>query len=183
MKIITFATAVRLGALTIILILWAGWAWFRMIRMPGRTHVGPLPTLTSHQVTLRDGLRKDVEMPAGQIGPCNVFQPIQLAATAEYIKQQFSSAGFKPTTQEFLTSGATCFNIEVEIIGMKMPDEFVIVGAHYDTVYSSPGANDNATGVAALLALARYFYDKKTSRTLRFVAFANEEPPFYGTEG
>jgi len=58
-------------------------------------------------------------------------------------------------------------------------DEVIVIGAHYDSVIGSPGADDNATGVAAIIELATRF--TKTKRTLRFVAFANEEPPHFGT--
>jgi acetylornithine deacetylase/succinyl-diaminopimelate desuccinylase-like protein len=58
----------------------------------------------------------------------------------------------------------------------------IVVGAHYDTVPGSPGANDNATGVAAVLALARRFAGRPRPRTIRFVAFVNEEPPWFQTE-
>jgi hypothetical protein len=67
----------------------------------------------------------------------------------------------------------------VEIKGNQKPDKIVIVGAHYDSVVGSPGANDNGTGAAAVLALARAFAGEKTARTLRFVEFVNEEPPFF----
>ena len=72
-------------------------------------------------------------------------------------------------------SGTACCNLEVEIPGTARPEEIVVVGAHYDTVPGTPGANDNASGVAATLALARRFAKRKIGRTLRFVAFANEE--------
>ena len=59
--------------------------------------------------------------------------------------------------------------------------ENVVVGAHYDTVVGCPGANDNATGVAAVLELAQRFSGRPQPRTIRFVAFVNEEPPFFQT--
>lgn len=65
---------------------------------------------------------------------------------------------------------------------MRGGDEIVVIGAHYDTVPGSPGADDNATGVAALLAIARCFVHEQPAHTVRFVAFANEEPPFFATE-
>lgn len=73
-------------------------------------------------------------------------------------------------------------NIEAEMTGSKKPEEIIIVGAHYDSVSGSPGANDNASGVAALLELARNFKEQSPERTLRFVAFVNEEPPYFQTE-
>ena len=65
--------------------------------------------------------------------------------------------------------------------GRQAPDEIVVIGAHYDSVFGSPGANDNGSGVAALLELARLFAARDTGRTVRFVAFVNEEPPFFRT--
>jgi len=71
-------------------------------------------------------------------------------------------------------------NYEAERLGSK--SEKVIVGAHYDSSSGSPGANDNASGVAALLFLAKRFIAKKPICTLRFVAFVNKEAPFFDTE-
>ncbi len=56
-----------------------------------------------------------------------------------------------------------------------------MIGAHYDTVSGCPGANDNGTGVAAVLELAQRFSRRPQPRTIRFVAFVNEEPPFFKT--
>src|SRR6185437_2142281 len=72
-----------------------------------------------------------------------------------------------------------CFNLQVELPGSKQPDEIVVIGAHYDSYPGAPGANDNASGTAALLALARRFAKAQPERTLRFVAFTNEEPPYF----
>ena len=57
-----------------------------------------------------------------------------------------------------------------------------MVGAHYDTVRTTPGADDNASGVAGLLRLAKLFSGRPRDRTVRFVAFALEEPPTYRTK-
>src|SRR5205085_11792136 len=73
----------------------------------------------------------------------------------------------------------SCHNIELEI--RVTGPEILIVGAHYDSVFGSPGANDNGSGVAGLLALALRFAGKPCGQTLRFVAFVNEEPPYFQT--
>ncbi len=73
-------------------------------------------------------------------------------------------------------------NLEVERKGTRRPQEIVIVGAHYDSAPGSPGADDNGSGVAALLALAARFARAGPGRTIRFVAFVNEEPPFFHTD-
>jgi Zn-dependent M28 family amino/carboxypeptidase len=70
-------------------------------------------------------------------------------------------------------------NLEIELPGTVYPDEIVIIGAHYDSIIGSPGANDNSSGVAALLEIAYALHYENPARTLRFVAFVNEEPPFY----
>jgi len=115
-----------------------------------------------------DHLRDSVFTLARDIGERNVTKPRAYAAAAEFIEKSLPSA-----SRQTFDSGV---NIESEIRGS---DEIVIVGAHYDSVIGSPGADDNATGVAALIELARRFSQSK--RTLRFVAFANEEPPHFGT--
>jgi Zn-dependent M28 family amino/carboxypeptidase len=72
-------------------------------------------------------------------------------------------------------------NLEVELRGVTAPEEIVVVGAHYDSVFRCPGANDNGSGTAGLLALARALAASKPVRTLRLVAFVNEEPPQFRT--
>jgi hypothetical protein len=69
--------------------------------------------------------------------------------------------------------------VEAELRGSARPEEIEVIGAHYDTVPGSPGADDNASGVAAVLALARRFAHAPSGGTIRFLAFANEEPPWF----
>jgi Zn-dependent M28 family amino/carboxypeptidase len=83
--------------------------------------------------------------------------------------------------RSYEVSRLTVSNIEVTLPGTSRAGEIVVIGAHYDTVKGCPGANDNATGVAALLELARRFASRRHVRTLKFVAFVNEEPPFFRT--
>jgi Zn-dependent M28 family amino/carboxypeptidase len=73
----------------------------------------------------------------------------------------------------------TVRNIEATKRGTGATDEIVLVGAHYDSVEGTVGANDNASGVAGLLAIAHLLRDTPLPRTLRFVAFVNEEAPFF----
>jgi hypothetical protein len=157
-------------------------AWWIMIRMPFESYDGPLPPLNAEQQTLRSALERDVTRLAGEIGERNVFQPAMLHAAAAYIEAELFAAGYTVTSQRFEVRGVECRNLEVQIQGRSRADEIVVVGAHYDSVTGSPGANDNGSGVAALLALARTWADSEPERTLRFVAFVNEEPPFFQTE-
>ncbi len=109
-------------------------------------------------------------------------RPQELAMAADWIEAQFEAAGYDVQRQEYEVTGVTCCNLEAKIAGDGQPEEIVIVGAHYDTVIGTPGANDNSSGVAAMLALARRFAGRKVDRTVRFVAFVNEEPPYFQTE-
>ena len=168
------------GLISILGIVVAG-GWLVMIRMPGESYSGPLPAATDEIRGLERQLRAHVDMLAGEIGERNVLRYPQLVSAAEYIEKTLSEAGYEVARQGYEVSGKVCENIEAEVRGTESPDEIVLIGAHYDSVKGSPGANDNATGVAATLALARAFAQNPTTRTLRFVAFTNEEPPFFQT--
>jgi len=150
-----------------------------MIRMPLKSFRGPLPTLTSAQATLRDELQRDVQKLAGEIGERNTYTPRALHAAADYIEARFTNAGLMVTRQSYTAMGERCDNLITEIRGSTRANEIVVVGGHYDSVQGVAGANDNASGAAATLALARKFAATKPARTLRFVAFVNEEPPFF----
>jgi len=181
LRIVTRGSIVRLAVLAAVLAIFYLCAYSAMIRMPGKSYAGPLPAMTDEQVALRDELIRDVDMLASQIGERNIWTCANLTAAADFIEASLTKAGYRPRRQNFTAAGKTCCNIEVEIKGTALPDEIVVIGAHYDTVPGSPGANDNGSGVAAALALARRFAKQKPTRTLRFVFFANEEPPFFQT--
>jgi len=153
--------------------------WFVMIRMPGESYSGPLPAATDKIRALEGELRSHVDMLAGEIGERNVFHYPKLVQAADYIGKMLSEVGYEVSRQEYDVAGQICANIEAEVRGTERPEDIVLIGAHYDSVKGSPGANDNATGVAAMLAIAGAFAQNPTTRTLRFVAFANEEPPFF----
>ncbi len=156
-----------------------------MFRIPGKSYHGPVPPLTDEQMVLREQLRKDVAKLAGEIGDRNVNTEYEnLCKASDFIEESFVKAGYKVSLQGYEVSqygleGRECYNLEVEITGSEKPDEIVVIGAHYDSLEGTPGANDNGSGVAALLALARAFVDNQPVRTLRFVAFVNEEPPYF----
>jgi Zn-dependent M28 family amino/carboxypeptidase len=128
-----------------------------------------------------DALRGHVEMLAATIGERNIWKYASLNEAANYIEQQLAASGYLPTRQSYEVSRLPVSNIDVTLEGTSRPDDVVVVGAHYDTVTGCPGANDNATGVAAVLELARRFAGRRQPRTVRFAAFVNEEPPFFQT--
>ena len=146
--------------------------------MPGK-NVSVAAPLSPDEMALREELRRDVQTLAGDIGERNMIRYSQLNAAAEFIENSFSRVGLRPRRDTYELNGRACHNIEGEIHGVR--PEIVLVGAHYDSVFGGPGANDNGSGVAALLALARSFSGKIGQQTLRFVAFVNEEPPFFQT--
>jgi hypothetical protein len=164
-------------ALVLLVVIFLVWAFG--IRMPGR-NISTAAALNDAEVALRAELVADVRTLAGDIGERNLTRYAQLNAAADFIETSLIRAGLTPRRESYDVRGQACHNIEVEIRGSR--PETLIVGAHYDSVLGSPGANDNGSGVAGLLALARRFAGKPCGRTLRFVAFVNEEPPHFQTE-
>ncbi len=158
-----------------------GLIWLTMIRMPGKSWRGPLPELTGTQAALRDELDAEVTVLATRIGERNVFRSEALDESARYLETQLTEARYAVTRQEFDVNGHTCVNLAVELPGADRPGEIVVVGGHYDSVAGCPAANDNGSGVAATLALARRLRDHQPARTIRFVFFVNEEPPWFQT--
>ena len=154
-------------------------------------------TMRRSEMTVAEELRHDVEVLAGEIGERNVWLPGRLESAAAWIEFSLCGCGLKVDRQGFEAEGQRVFNIEAELRGDERPDEVLILGAHYDSRCGmksrhsrrripgkpgTPGADDNASGVAAILALARRFAQKPQPCTLRFVAFVNEEAPFFQTE-
>jgi len=113
-----------------------------------------------------------------------VFNYENLQKAADYIQEFWQKAGFEVSRQPYTVLGEkTVANLCVEVPGTSLPGEIVLLGAHYDSVGGHcPGANDNASAVAALLELSLLFRNMQPKRTLRFCAFVNEEPPFYHTK-
>ena len=178
-RILFSALSVSIAVAAILALLW----WFG-IKMPGK-NISKAAPLSPDEVTLREELRADVQKLAGDIGERNMWHYPQLNAAADFIENSFSRAGLRPRRDTYEIRGQACHNIETEIAGAS--PEIILIGAHYDSVFGSPGANDNGSGVAAMLALARRFANRQPERrltqtpykTLRFVAFVNEEPPYF----
>lgn len=154
-------------------------AMFFFVRMPGSTFSGPLPPLTLQEGQTSDRLRRHVYTLAKDIGPRNIWQGSSLSSTVAYMEKVLTGLGYVVRQQKFSADNVPALNLEVEIAGRLKPEEIVVVGAHYDTVFGCPGANDNGSGIAALLELARLLADTGPLRSIRLVAFANEEPPFF----
>lgn len=150
-----------------------------MIAMPGRSWSGALPALTDEDRRLVERLREHVHAIASK--PHHRWAPAELEAAAVYIEERLRAAGHAVQREEFRSAGATVRNLFADVRGAQRPGEIVVVGAHYDSVAGAPGANDNGSGVAAVLELARVAREWRPDRTWRFALFVNEEPPFFQT--
>lgn len=130
--------------------------------------------------SLDQRLRQHVERLADEIGVRNVYRSQALHAAEAFIRDTWTAYGYEVTAQEYAAAGVRSANLEVKLPGTK-DRETILVGAHYDTVQSSPGADDNASGIAVLLELTRLLRHAQPQCELRFVAFVNEESPFFFT--
>jgi len=128
---------------------------------------------------LGDALRRHVEHLAATIGERHVRRPAALHAAERYIREAWTRLGYAVVRQPYRAYDVESANLEIAIPGRAQPSAIVLAGAHYDTVDGSPGADDNASGVAALIELARMLRDERPAQTIRLVAFVNEEPPFF----
>jgi Zn-dependent M28 family amino/carboxypeptidase len=146
--------------------------------MPGKSFRGPLPALTASQKSLSERLRADVSHLAVDIGERNLDRPAELVKTRDWIESRMRSLGYTVTRQNFKVRGKTVSNLECSFHQGHGP--VVVVGAHYDSARGCPAANDNGSGVASLLALAELL--KASKAPIRFVAFVNEEPPYFQSE-
>lgn len=163
-----------------IVALLGGFLAFTMI-MPGRSHHGALSPLSADSEKLATRLRADVVALVGERGDRSQRTAGTFARATKVIEEAFHEDGYSVTRLPYDSEGVTVENLEVVLAGSAKAREVVVVGAHYDTAAGGPGADDNASGVAALLAIARALAASKhhPSRTIRFVAFANEEPPYF----
>jgi hypothetical protein len=171
----------------------ASWVPRFAAQMPGQSHEGRLPALTSAQLLLARELESIVMELAGPLCGRNQFRPRVMSRCEEFLMAQLAATGLKVHRQEYMSHGERVCNLEIELPGTTARDEIVLIGAHYDAVELKPefglcpAANDNGSGVAATIALAmraaqRANAGKPPARTLKFVLWANEEPPFFWTE-
>ncbi|MBL8924269.1 MAG: M20/M25/M40 family metallo-hydrolase [Myxococcaceae bacterium] len=150
--------------------------------MPGRTLEGPSPPLSAREAALAPSLERDVTHLAGTIGERNLGRtPDKLVETAEWVEAELVAAGYTVEREPYDVRGQRVWNLAAELEGTTDPDELIVIGAHYDSAEGTRGADDNASGVAVALSLARTFRARPQPRTLRFVFFTNEEPPYFRT--
>jgi Zn-dependent M28 family amino/carboxypeptidase len=141
--------------------------------MPGRSWKGGLPTLTAEQLSLAQLLQRHVHELSVAIGERHIGRSEALTKTVDYIVAELLDCGYEPRLLEFDLDGAAQQNVEAILPGKSK--RVLVIGAHYDSVPGSAGADDNASGVAGVLALARLLRSHAPNDTIRFVLFANEE--------
>ncbi len=126
-------------------------------------------------------LKSHVRMLSGAIGSRNLNDYENYKEAARYINRYFKTFGYTPDVQTIQVKDKIIGNIIAQKKGVELPQEIIIIGAHYDS-YFNPGADANASGVACLLELARLLSDTKLKRTVLYVAFANSEQPYFMTD-
>jgi hypothetical protein len=155
-----------------------------MTALPGTPHRGALPPITPEESALAASLKRHIATIAAR--EHNVAHYDELEKVARYIEATLASLGYAVGRQEFLADGKLVRNIDVTVEPArgKSDPEVIVVGAHYDSAPGSPGANDNASGAAAVIELARLLRDLDAAgaKRIRFALFVNEEPPYFMTE-
>lgn len=155
--------------------------WF-VAAMPGERHRGPLPPLSSEDRQVAENLKAHVVAVASE--EHNVRRPEALERSARYLEATLAGFGYAVARQEFETAGVKVRNLEVARAGPGEGRRLVVVGAHYDSAQGAVGADDNGSGVAALIELARALreFQPREGLEIRFVFYVNEELPWFGTE-
>src|SRR4051812_14997251 len=168
-------------ALIVILLIVAGCYGYRWlgegVRMSSKSYKGKLEPLDPYQERIRDNLKSHVEALAGQIGERNMQQLDALNRAADYIRQTLEQREYVVLEDTYDVQGKKARIIYAALAGTKNTTEPFVVGAHYDSVEGTVGANDNGSGVAAVLELSRILKSETLGKTVIFAFFPNEEPP------
>jgi len=130
---------------------------------------------------LRDALREHVSALAIDIGPRTTVNGNSLVLAADYIHSVFEEAGLSVTRQDYQYYDHRVTNVLGTLPVDTEASAYYVVGAHYDTVAGTPGADDNASAVAVMLELARRLRHERIKAQVLFGAFTLEEPPAYLT--
>lgn len=138
-----------------------------------------LQPLSEAEGNIAHALRRDVQILATDIGPRGTFLPKSYKLAEEFLVSSLSRIGYEVRRLETPALEGVSWNLEATLKGSDLASEIIILGAHYDSMVNCPAANDNASGVAGVLAAALALKDFEPRRTIRFVLFANEEPPHF----
>lgn len=150
--------------------------------MPGSSYSGVEPDFSERELRLSEVLRQDINVLAEGIGERNLRRLEALDSAAGYIESRLESIGWSVRRHSYWVGDKEVFNLEVIVPGHSQVLPPIVLGAHYDTAWGTPGANDNGSGVAVLLSLARRYRARSPVGELRLLWFTNEEPPHFQTE-
>jgi Zn-dependent M28 family amino/carboxypeptidase len=133
--------------------------------------------MTKEEICQR--LQQHLQYLSVDLGDRCIFHPQNLQAAEDYVAREFESLGYPVRRQPFICERVEVANV---VAGHPDPQGYYLLGAHFDTVSGSPGADDNASGVAVLLEVARLAREAPTAAPWAFVGFTTEEPPAYFTQ-
>ena len=153
-----------------------------------RTVSKDTPVPPAYAIDLKDSAKRmkdDVQMLAGSIGIRSIFHPDKLKQAKDYIQSRLEEFG-DVKEYPYIYEETEVANLELDIFSGSSDESILIIGAHYDTVSTSPGADDNASAIAVLLELARQAKrlkeEQQLKNNLKFLAFTLEEPPAFYTK-
>jgi Zn-dependent M28 family amino/carboxypeptidase len=154
-------------------------AYWYSLSLPGKSYTGPPAPVTTAEAELAQRLRGHIVAIASETH--NVAHYPALEKSAAYIEAELSSLGYAPQSQIYNIGDKPVRNIAVELAppGATAATPSLVIGAHYDSADDAPGSNDNGSGSAAVIELARLLKDVPLKdKRLRLVLFVNEEPPY-----
>ena len=167
------------AGLLVLLIAGLAAAYWYTLSLPGEPYAGPPPPVTAAEQDLAERLRRHVVAIASE--PHSVAYYPALEKSAAYIEAELKALGYTPQSQVYEIGSKPVRNISVELAppNTTATTPSLVIGAHYDSAEDAPGANDNGSGSAAVLELARLLKDVPLKdKRLRLVLFVNEEPPY-----
>jgi len=161
-----------IGVILVVLAFFIG--AFLLTTVPSGTYYSP-----SMKQVSAEKLRRHVEVLSVEFAPRNYKRIQNLNQCADYIADHFAQAGATVSNQTFAVNGRSYRNV-IASFGDKSEPQ-IVVGAHYDSCQDTPGADDNASGVAGLLELAYLLGQTNLNQHVQLVAYTLEEPPFFRT--
>lgn len=175
----SWASWVRVAVLTLVALLFA--LSLLAIVITGPVVVGT-PEAEPVAAVSAERLQRSVETLVGELGPLDYTRVDNLDRAAAWIEGRFREAGLEVEFQDYQLREGRFRNVIARQPGRDSDLPAIVIGAHYDTYGGFPGADDNASGVAVLLELARTLPDAVPRSDHYLVAFGTEEPPFFGTD-
>jgi Zn-dependent M28 family amino/carboxypeptidase len=156
--------------------------FFSCTHAPPPFAIGGKPLMPGNDLIHRN-LTRHLTVLTKEIGSRSIYEIEKLGAAGDYIETQFRGIGLTVCRQEYEASGRSTANIIAYSVKFDPSKPAILLGAHYDTVKGTPGADDNASAVAVLLETARSMtiLSPDGVENILFVAFSTEEPPSFGT--